>query len=103
MLKKAGAAGQSVFKMSGGEQLRDYLPVMEVARRLVDLAVDPHDLGPVNICSGTPISVRRLVEGWIKEHGWKIELQLGQLPYPDYEPMAFWGDDGENRQPPVGR
>lgn len=105
MLKKAVAAGQPVFKMSGGEQLRDYLPVTEVARRLVDLAVDPRDRGPVNICSGTPISVRRLVEGWIKEYGWKIELQLGQLPYPDYEPMAFWGDDagGEHGRPAGGR
>lgn len=92
MLKKAVAAGQPVFKMSGGEQLRDYLPVTEVARQLVDLALDPRDRGPVNICSGTPISVRRLVEGWIQEYGWKIDLQLGQLPYPDYEPMAFWGD-----------
>jgi nucleoside-diphosphate-sugar epimerase len=91
MLKKAVAAGQSVFKMSGGEQLRDYLPVTEVAKRLVDLAVHRRDLGAVNICSGTPISVRRLVEGWIEEFGWKIELELGQLPYPDYEPMAFWG------------
>jgi len=92
-LKKAVAAGQPVFNMSGGEQLRDYLPVAEVARRLVDLALTPRDLGAVNICSGTPISVRRLVEGWIKEHGWKIELKLGELPYPDYEPMAFWGVD----------
>jgi nucleoside-diphosphate-sugar epimerase len=96
MLRNAVAAGQSVFKMSGGEQLRDYLPVVEVARRLVDLALSRRDLGPVNICSGTPISVRRLVEGWVEEYGWKIELQLGQLPYPDYEPMAFWGDGGEH-------
>lgn len=92
MLKKAVTAGQPIFNMSGGEQLRDYLPVTEVARRLVDLSDVPRDLGPVNICSGTPISVRRLVESWIQEHDWKIELQLGQLPYPDYEPMAFWGD-----------
>jgi dTDP-6-deoxy-L-talose 4-dehydrogenase (NAD+) len=84
--------------MSGGEQLRDYLPVREVARRLVRLALTPRDLGPVNVCSGTPISVRRLVEGWIKEHGWKIELKLGALPYPDYEPMAFWGEDSSGEQ-----
>jgi dTDP-6-deoxy-L-talose 4-dehydrogenase (NAD+) len=92
MLEKAVAAGHSVFKMSGGEQLRDYLPVTEVATRLVALALKPRDLGPVNICSGTPISVRSLVEGWVKEYRWKIKLQLGQLPYSDYEPMAFWGD-----------
>jgi nucleoside-diphosphate-sugar epimerase len=90
-LKEAVALERRTFEMSGGEQLRDYLPVGEVARRLVDLALELRDGGPINICSGKPVSVRRLVEGWIREHGWKIELELGRYPYPDYEPMAFWG------------
>ncbi len=96
MLKAAVAAGQKEFPMSGGEQLRDYLPVSEVARRLVDLAMNPGDPGPINICSGRPISVRRLVEGWIDQNGWKIEPKYGELPYPDYEPMAFWGDSADS-------
>jgi nucleoside-diphosphate-sugar epimerase len=91
-LKAAVAAGHKQFPMSGGEQLRDYLPVGEVARRLVDLAINPGDPGPVNVCSGRPISVRRLVEDWIEQNGWEIEPRYGELPYPDYEPMAFWGD-----------
>jgi len=78
--------------MSGGEQLRDYLPVDEVAKHIVSLALVKKDTGPVNVCSGTPVSVRRLVEGWVKENGWSIRLNLGHYPYPDYEPMAFWGD-----------
>jgi hypothetical protein len=32
------------------------------------------------------------VERWIAENGWSIELNRGHYPYPDYEPMAFWGD-----------
>jgi nucleoside-diphosphate-sugar epimerase len=96
-LKAAVAAGQKEFPMSRGEQLRDYLPVSEVARRLVDLALGPGDRGPVNVCSGQPISVRRLVEGWIEQNGWKIEPKYGALPYPDYEPMAFWGEGAEER------
>jgi dTDP-6-deoxy-L-talose 4-dehydrogenase (NAD+) len=78
--------------MSGGEQLRDYLPVGEAAKHLVSLAVGSKDNGIVNICSGEPVSVRSLVEGWIKDNGWSIKLNLGVYPYPDYEPMAFWGD-----------
>ncbi len=93
LLKRAVTEGQTVFNMSQGEQLRDYLPVTEVARRLVDLALDPKDHGAINVCSGVPISVRRLVESWINENGWKIDLALGHYPYPDYEPMAFWGKD----------
>jgi dTDP-6-deoxy-L-talose 4-dehydrogenase (NAD+) len=96
MLKAAVAAGHKEFPMSGGEQLRDYLPVSEVARQLVNLALNPGDPGPVNVSSGRPVSVRRLVEGWIDQNGWKIEPKYGELPYPDYEPMAFWGDSADS-------
>ena len=92
-LRRAVAQGRTEFDMSHGEQLRDYLPVAEVARRLVGLALDRPDRGVVNVCSGEPVSVRRLVEGWLRENGWAIELRLGRYPYPDYEPLAFWGVD----------
>jgi len=90
-LKEAVLRGDKVFNMSGGEQLRDYLPVEEVAKRIVNLSMDGTSNKVVNICSGKPISVRNLVEQWLAEHHWKIELNLGYYPYPDYEPMAFWG------------
>lgn len=90
-LKEAVMRGDKIFNMSGGEQLRDYLLVEEVARQLVQLAIAQCDAGPVNICSGTPISVRRLVEQWLSTNGWKIELNFGHHKYSDYEPMAFWG------------
>lgn len=90
-LKEAVLRGDKMFNMSGGEQLRDYLPAAEVARQIVRLAMAQRDIGVVNICSGTPISVRRLVEQWLKENKWEIDLNLGCYPCPDYEPMAFWG------------
>lgn len=88
--------GDVVFNMSGGEQLRDYLPIEAVAQQLFDLYVSKKE-GTYNICSGKPISVRRLVEERIKERSRPIKLNLGYYPYPDYEPMAFWGvrDIGE--------
>ena len=91
-LKRAVERGDEVFNMSGGEQLRDYIPVAEVAKCVVALSAGGLDSGIVNICSGKPISVRKLVEGWIKDNDWSIQLNLGHYPYPDYEPMAFWGD-----------
>jgi nucleoside-diphosphate-sugar epimerase len=97
-LREAVAAGARDFDMSGGEQLRDYLPVAVVASRLCDLALNHRDAGPVNVCSGQPVSVQSLVEGWIRENGWRIHLNLGVLPYPDYEPMAFWGDASKLRR-----
>lgn len=91
-LAAAVSRGEKVFNMSGGEQLRDYLHISEVAHQIVRLALARHDNETVNICSGRPMSVRRLIEGWIAENNWEIALNLGYYPYPDYEPMAFWGD-----------
>lgn len=91
-LKEAVVRGDKVFNMSGGEQLRDYLPVGEIAGQIVRLAMLKRDIGIINICSGEPVSIRKLVERWLHENNWKIELNLGHYPYPDYEPMAFWGD-----------
>jgi dTDP-6-deoxy-L-talose 4-dehydrogenase (NAD+) len=87
----AGSRGEVSFGMSGGEQLRDFLPVQRVAELIVALALDAPDAGTVNVCSGRPISVRALVEAWRHERGWEMALELGRYPYPDYEPMAFWG------------
>lgn len=81
-----------VFNMSGGEQMRDYMPVEDVAHYLVSLLNHPECSGIINCCSGKPITVRQLVEQRIAEQGASIKLNLGYYPYPDYEPMAFWGD-----------
>ena len=83
----------STFNMSGGEQLRDYLPIEAVARKLLAVFESPDFQGVINICSGEPISVRRLVEEHLKKRAASIHLNLGYYEYPDYEPMAFWGDN----------
>ncbi|MDA9766828.1 NAD(P)-dependent oxidoreductase [Candidatus Thioglobus sp.] len=91
-LKRAIQNSEIKFDMSEGKQLRDYLPVEKVAKYLVDLALLNKDIGVVNVCSGEPISVKDLVENWLDENKWDIELNLGFYPYPNYEPMNFWGD-----------
>ena len=91
-LKEAVLRQDNKFDMSGGEQLRDYLPVEEVARLLVRLATSQQRIGVINVCSGVPTSVRKLVEQLLLENNWKIDLNLGYYPYPDYEPMEFWGN-----------
>jgi dTDP-6-deoxy-L-talose 4-dehydrogenase (NAD+) len=90
-LDQAIDSGAGSFGMSGGEQLRDYLPVTEVAAKLVTLAEHADWEGVTHICSGQPITVRRLVEQHIAMRGAHLTLNLGVYPYADYEPMAFWG------------
>lgn len=91
-LDQAIDRGDDAFDMSGGEQLRDYLPVVEVARSLAVVAESTSHNGIVNICSGSPVSVRSIVEQHIEQRQASIRLNLGHYPYPDYEPFAFWGN-----------
>ncbi len=91
-LDRAIADGAEEFDMSGGEQLRDYLPVEKVADLMAAVALQDRCDGIFNVCSGEPISVRRLVEEHMEKRGRRLRLNLGVYPYPKHEPMAFWGD-----------
>jgi dTDP-6-deoxy-L-talose 4-dehydrogenase (NAD+) len=90
-LKASLANKEKVFNMSGGEQLRDYLPVEKVAEYIAKISFMNHETGIINCCSGKPISIRKLVEEYLKAHNQHIELNLGHYPYHPFEPMAFWG------------
>jgi nucleoside-diphosphate-sugar epimerase len=94
-LDRAITRGDSVFDMSAGEQLRDYLPIEEAARRIAILVEHPECSGVMNCCSGRPISVRSLVEQRLAERGASVALNLGRYAYPEFEPMAFWGAPGK--------
>ena len=91
-LQQALDEEQEVFNMSGGEQVRDYLPVEKLADYIVQIALQNRVEGIINCCSGQPITVKQLVESYLKQQGASIRLHLGYYPYTDYEPMAFWGD-----------
>jgi dTDP-6-deoxy-L-talose 4-dehydrogenase (NAD+) len=84
--------GETVFNMSAGEQLRDYLPVEKAAEYITRIAMQSRINGIINCCRGVPISIRKLVEDHLAKRQKSIRLNLGHYSYPDYEPMAFWGD-----------
>jgi len=92
-LQKALDEQATVFNMSGGAQVRDYLPVETAAAYIVAIAVQQRVGGIINCCSARPVSVRQLVENYLHERQAQIHLNLGHYPYADYEPMSFWGDD----------
>ncbi len=58
--------------LSNGDQIRDYLDVSEAATQIVDSAFS--DLtGPINICSGVPITVREFARKLAKND---LEIKL---------------------------
>ena len=97
-LASALERGDKSFNMSYGEQLRDYLPVEKVAEYLVKILLQEKVNGIINCCSGEPISIRKLVRYHLEKNQKSIGLNLGYYTYPDYEPMAFWGDNKKLRK-----
>ena len=90
-LMRALAQGDTVFNMSTGDQVRDYLPVTNAAVAIVSLALRLErgfgGDGIVNLASGQPRSVRSLVEHWAR--GSKIRLNCAVVPYLSHEPKNF--------------
>jgi len=92
-LDRALDNNEDVFNMSGGDQLRDYLPVEKVAKYITKITFQNAINGIINCCSGKPITIRKLVEDHLKKRNKSIKLNLGFYNYNNYEPMAFWGDN----------
>jgi len=86
---RALANGDAIFNMSYGEQLLDYLPVEEVAIKIINLL--PLRDGTFNVCSGIPISLRRLLENKAKDARKHIKLNLGVYEYRKQDAIAIWG------------
>jgi nucleoside-diphosphate-sugar epimerase len=91
-LKKAAETGQD-YPMTMGEQIRDFIPVEEVASLFVSaLSFDRVAAGkPIikNIGTGKPQSVRDFSEYWWKHWNAKGRLLQGNLQYRDHEIMRY--------------
>lgn len=81
-------------RVTKGEQVRDFLHVQDVAAAIWSVAQS--DLsGPVNVGSGTPVTVRGIVDRIGVLLGRREAIEYGALSYSPYEPMFVCA---ENRQ-----
>lgn len=91
-LRKLSAVG-SDMDMTLGDQIRDFVPVVTVARQLLAEAESPcaKEGVPIvrHIGSGKPQSVRAFAETVWKEAGGSGQLRFGALPYRPAEVMRF--------------
>ncbi len=89
-LRRASRDEMEKFNLSRGDQIRDFIHVRDAVQQMLDdLQLTRSSI--TNICSGEPLSVREFVEGVIEREGLDLRLDFGAVPYPTYEPFAFWG------------
>jgi len=80
-------------ELSSGSQVRDFLDVREAARMIVDVALGSQE-GPVNICSGKPVTVRELAERIADDFGRRDLLRFGARPDNPVDPACVIGVRG---------
>jgi nucleoside-diphosphate-sugar epimerase len=93
-LRLAALAGED-FPMTAGEQIRDFIPVEDVAAAL-RAAVERQDLveGEIrveNIGTGVPQTLRSFAEHWWTVWGAAGKLEIGKVPYRANEVFRFVG------------
>ena len=66
-LELAIVNNETTFNMSGGGQVRDFLPVQNVAEYIVKIAMQDKVTGIINCCSNQPVKVKDFVSKYLKE------------------------------------
>lgn len=84
------------FPASAGEQIRDYIHVSDVATAFCTLMEQKAD-GIFNISTGSPVSVRHLLEIIEKLMDLKDLINIGSLPYRKWEPPFICGNNARLR------
>ena len=76
--------------LTSGNQVRDFLDVEDAAQMIARVALGRKE-GPVNICSGIPVTVRQLAEGLADEYGRRDLLKFGARPENIFDPPRVVG------------
>lgn len=77
-------------ELTSGTQIRDFMDVAQAGRMIVDVASSKQQ-GPINICSGNPITIRQLAENIADEYGRRDLLRFGVRPDNLVDPPCVVG------------
>lgn len=77
-------------ELTSGKQIRDFLDVADAGKMIAGVALSDQT-GPVNICSGAPITVRQLAEQIADEYGSRDLLVFGARPDNLIDPPCVVG------------
>lgn len=91
-LTAAEQEGKELFPFTTGKNKYDFIHVDELAEQIAAASCQNEITGIINVCTGIPVSLADKVEGYIKEHGFKIKLQYGAFPDRPYDSPGVWGN-----------
>lgn len=90
--------GKEKFPFTTGQNQWDFLDYDQTCLQIARVVEQNEINGVINVCSGKPEKLCDRVERFIKENGYKIELEYGAFPDRPYDSKAVWGDDSKIQQ-----
>ncbi|MFC6356932.1 NAD-dependent epimerase/dehydratase family protein [Luethyella okanaganae] len=88
----AARQGQTTFPFTTGTRKFDFIHVEELGRQIAAAASQDEVRGVIHCGSGTSTELRHMVDRFIAERGFNIELLYGAFPDRQYDSPAIWAD-----------
>lgn len=77
-------------ELTSGDQIRDYMDVSDAGMSITNVALG-NCLGPVNICSGVPITIKNLAEQIADQYNCRHLIKLGARDIDPLDPQCVLG------------
>lgn len=90
---KAVSEGKKEFPFTTGTNKYDFITVQELARQIAAAVTQDKIQGIINVCSGTPVSLKDRVESFISDRNLDIQLVYGAFPDRPYDSKIVYGDN----------
>ena len=92
------AQGEKLFPFTTGENQYDFISIENLALEIALASVQNEVKGIINVCSGKPISLKEMVESFIKKNNLKIRLNYGVFPSRPYDSKIIYGNPDRIKQ-----
>jgi nucleoside-diphosphate-sugar epimerase len=77
-------------ELTSGNQIRDFIDVSDAGKLIANIALS-RQVGPVNICSGVPVTVKQFAEQVADQYGRRDLLRFGSRPENLVDPPCIVG------------
>lgn len=92
-IARAEESGQVTFPLNSGKNMYDFISIEDLASQISAVILQREVAGVINCCTGTPVSLKDMVESYISRNHFKISLDYGAFPDRPYDSPAIWGNN----------
>lgn len=80
------------FSLGSGKQIRDFVPLEEISRQLLEITFNKKAYGIFNGGSGIPQSIKEFAYSVVKTEKSNIKLNFGIYKDREYESNSYWAN-----------